>query len=241
MSRLFKKIQNATNKVNENINQGIAYSNINRVHTRQYSSYGIIVCTILFLFGGLMSYLIVDNIDCFYTAFSSKSSKNIEPEKKVVEPINTPIEESTAVAKEENKISKKHKNTISLSQCMKKWMSKKLQNPILQKENIVHVVNELSSAVSESDAPIKDRNEVRLTTHQQEHLRCVNDFLKRFQIECVRVDGIKSRVQANGRSYMVNTIVSQYPKLRLSMISNGEIIFTDENNKEYRKEISQYD
>jgi len=40
---------------------------------------------------------------------------------------------------------------------------------------------------------------------------------------------------------MVNTIVSQYPQLRLAKIANGEIIFTDENNKEYRKEISQYE
>lgn len=238
MSRLFKKIQNAPLKTNENINQEIVYSNINKVRTRQYSSYGIIVCIILFLFGGLMSYLIIDNIDCFYGA---SSSKNAETKEEVITPSTIRIEKSPIVVKEERKISTEKKNAVSLSQCMKKWMNKKLQNPILQKENIAHLINELSGAVSESDALIKDQNEVTLSPYQQEHLRCINDFLKRFQIECVRIDGAQSRVQANGRSYMVNTIVSQYPRLRLSRISNGEIIFTDDNNKEYRKEISQYD
>lgn len=238
MSRLFKKIQSAPIKINENISQEIIYSNINRVHTKQYSSYGIIVCTILFLFGGLMSYLIIDNIDCFYSAFSSKTT---ESEKEVIEPSTATVEEIPVVAKEEHKISTEKKNAVSLSQCIKKWMNKKLQNPILQKENIAQVVNKLSGVISETDASIEAQKAISLTPRQQEHLRCVNDFLKRFQIECVRIDGAQSRVQANGRSYMVNTIVSQYPRLRLSRISNGEIIFTDENNKEYRKGISQYD
>ena len=237
MSRLFKKIQNAPIKVIGNISQEM-YSNINTIHSQKLFNYKIIVGIIFFIFGGVMSYLIVDNIDCFYNDFSVKSTGYKKSE---LETLLVKVEKVPIVAKEESKKPTEKKNTISLGKCLKKWMNKKLQNPLLQKENITHVVNELSGVVSEADIPIKASVESELSQQQQEHLRCVRDFLKRFQIECVRVDGAKSRVQANGRSYMVNTIVSQYPQLRLARITNGEIIFTDKNNKEYRKEISQYE
>lgn len=237
MSRLFKKIQNAPIKITGNIPQEM-YSNINSTHPSNLFNYKIIVGIIFFILGGVMSYLIVDNMDCFCNTASVKTT---DTDKTVFERPAVKVEKLPVVSQEESKSPTEKKNTISLSKCLKKWMNKKLQNPILQKENITHVVNELSGVVAEANAPIKASVESELTPQQQEHLRCIRDFLKRFQIECVRIDGAKSRVQANGRSYMVNTIVSQYPQLRLAKIANGEIIFTDENNKEYRKEISQYE
>ena len=237
MSRLFKKIQNTPSKTNWNISQE-TYSPMNRFQSKKHFHYGTIVCVILFLFGSLMAYLIVDNLDSFYGTFPPKDTGTL---KTVVERSTVKVEKLPVIAEKEDQPSTKKKNVISLSQYFKKWMNKKFQNPLLQKENITHVVNELSGVVSEADIPIKASVESELNPQQQEHLRCVRDFLKRFQIECVRIDGTKSRVQANGRSYMINTIVSQYPQLRLARITNGEIIFTDKNNKEYRKEISQYE
>ena len=237
MSRLFKKIQNAPIKITGNIPQEL-YSNINSTHPSNLFNYKIIIGIIFFIFGGVMSYLIVDNMECFCNTASVKTA---DTDRTVFERPTVKVGKLPVVIQEESKSPTEKKSAISLSKCLKKWMNKKLQNPMLQKENITHVVNELSGVVAEANTPIKASVESELTPQQQEHLRCIRDFLKRFQIECVRIDGAKSRVQANGRSYMVNTIVSQYPQLSLAKIANGEIIFTDENNKEYRKEISQYE
>ena len=66
-------------------------------------------------------------------------------------------------------------------------------------------------------------------------------FLKKFKVDAVRIDGSYSRVMANGQAYYVNTVVSQRPRLKLTGITSQEMIFKDENNQEYRKEISQND
>ncbi len=79
----------------------------------------------------------------------------------------------------------------------------------------------------------------RLTLKQQTHLNAIYHFLKKFRIDGVRINGTQSRIQANGYAYHVNTLVSHRPFLKLTGITNNEIIFKDEYNQEYRKEISQ--
>ncbi len=78
-----------------------------------------------------------------------------------------------------------------------------------------------------------------LTLKQQAHLNAIYHFLKKFRIDGVRINGTQSRIQANGYAYHVNTLVSHRPFLKLTGITNNEIIFKDEYNQEYRKEISQ--
>lgn len=79
----------------------------------------------------------------------------------------------------------------------------------------------------------------RLTLKQQAHLNAIYHFLKKFRIDGVRINGTQSRIQANGYAYHLNTLVSHRPFLKLTGITNNEIIFKDEYNQEYRKEISQ--
>lgn len=78
-----------------------------------------------------------------------------------------------------------------------------------------------------------------LTLKQQTHLNAIYNFLKKFRIDGVRINGPQSRIQANGYAYHVNTLVSHRPFLKLTGITNNEIIFKDEYDQEYRKEISQ--
>ena len=246
MSRLFKKIQNTTIATTGNIKLQ-TYSPIGNasLHKKRVN-YSLIVSLIFLFLGGLMAYLITDNMDCFYTITAQLDETKINEVKKVPEmPAIVNVKPLTISSAQISEIPvEEESDPISLEQSLKMWMSKKLKNPIFEKENIARVVNDLTvdlTAHNENLASNENDIAIELTPRQREHLRCIQDFLKRFQVECVRIDGNLSRVQANGRSYAVNTIVSQYPKLRLVGIANGEIIFRDDNNQEYRKEISQYE
>ena len=246
MSRLFKKIQNTTIATTGNIKLQ-TYSPIGNasLHKKRVN-YSLIVSLIFLFLGGLMSYLIIDNLDCFYTVTTQLDETKINKVKKVpetpaivnVEPLTISSDQVSEIPVEEES------DPISLDQSLKMWMNKKLQNPIFEKENIARIVNDINIDLKNPDENFESNENdiaIELTPHQREHLRCIQDFLKRFQIECVRIDGNLSRVQANGRSYAINTLVSQYPRLRLAGIANGEIIFRDDNNQEYGKEFSQYE
>lgn len=80
-----------------------------------------------------------------------------------------------------------------------------------------------------------------LNARQQKHLTDIYNFLSKFRIDGIRLDGVNSRIHANGYAYHVNTFVSHHPTLKLTGITQNELIFKDENNQEYRKEISQND
>lgn len=86
--------------------------------------------------------------------------------------------------------------------------------------------------------PIPERE---ISALEKERLELIRRFLKKFKIDAVRIDGSYSRVMANGQAFYVNTVVSQRPKLKLTRITSQEMIFKDEYNQEYRKEISQND
>lgn len=83
--------------------------------------------------------------------------------------------------------------------------------------------------------------EKEISSAEKERLEMILRFLKKFKVDAVRIDGSYSRVMANGQAYYVNTVVSQRPRLKLTGITSQEMIFKDENNQEYRKEISQND
>lgn len=83
--------------------------------------------------------------------------------------------------------------------------------------------------------------EKEISAAEKERLEMILRFLKKFKVDAVRIDGSYSRVMANGQAYYVNTVVSQRPRLKLTGITSQEMIFKDENNQEYRKEISQND
>lgn len=82
---------------------------------------------------------------------------------------------------------------------------------------------------------------VNLSRHQQDHLAKINNFLKNFRVDAVRVDGPRSRIQANGCAYTVNTTVLRQPLLKITGVVNNEIIFRDEYKQEYRKKIAYSD
>ncbi len=244
MSRLFKKIQNASIFPQEDVKIQI-YPQMNKLQkSKKQVNYGVLVGFIFFCLGGLLAYLIVDNSDSFYvkTPQVGKTEMN-NCKEKVKEATIVSINSSASEAKVNQEISVE-KEPISLNQSLRIWMNKKLQDPMLKEENVARIVKDMgANLVTEMDVPLNDDNdkEIALTPRQKEHLRCIQDFLKRFKIECVRIDGEQSRVQANGHAYVLNTLVSQYPKLRLAGINNDEIVFRDEYNQEYRKEISQYE
>ena len=83
--------------------------------------------------------------------------------------------------------------------------------------------------------------EKEISAMEQERLEHIRRFLKKFKVDAVRIDGSYSRVMANGQSFYVNTVVSQRPRLKLTGITPNEMIFKDEYNQEYKKEISQND
>ena len=78
-----------------------------------------------------------------------------------------------------------------------------------------------------------------INVQQKKHLTNIYNFLKKFQIDGVRLDGVNSRIHANGYAYHINTFVSNQPTLKLIGITQNELIFKDEYDQEYRKEISQ--
>ena len=83
--------------------------------------------------------------------------------------------------------------------------------------------------------------ETEISSLEKERLDLIHRFLKKFKVEAVRIDGTYSRIMANGQAFYVNTVVSQRPRLKLTGITSQEMIFKDEYNQEYRKEISQND
>gem|GEM_PF-5076287 len=83
--------------------------------------------------------------------------------------------------------------------------------------------------------------EKEVSAMEKERLDLIRRFLKKFKVDAVRIDGSYSRVMANGQAFYVNTVVSQHPRLKLTGITSQEMIFKDEYNQEYKKEISQND
>ena len=83
--------------------------------------------------------------------------------------------------------------------------------------------------------------EKEISALEKERLELIRRFLKKFKVDAVRIDGAYSRVMANGQAFYVNTTVSQRPRLKLTGITSQEMIFKDEYNQEYKKEISQND
>lgn len=85
-------------------------------------------------------------------------------------------------------------------------------------------------------APADQMNEDELL-----YLDEVYNILQNLHIEGVRLDGSSSRVLANGCAYTPNTWVSRSPRLKLVNITPKELIFSDEYEQEYRKEITADD
>ena len=83
--------------------------------------------------------------------------------------------------------------------------------------------------------------EKEISAMEKERLELIQRFLKKFKVDAVRIDGSYSRVMANGQAFYVNTVVSQRPRLKLTGVTSKEMIFKDEYNQEYKKEISQND
>lgn len=118
----------------------------------------------------------------------------------------------------------------------KDWIQEHLEStfPVLQKfrDNLRRF------AYLDVTQPIPEKE---ISSLEKERLELIRRFLKRFKIDAVRIDGSYSRVMANGQAYYVNTVVSQKPRLKLTSITSQEMIFKDEYNQEYKKEISQND
>ena len=119
---------------------------------------------------------------------------------------------------------------------LKNWVQEHLKNLLPEIHKIKEHLNRF--AYFDVTQPIPEKE---ISPVEKERLELIHRFLKKFNIEAVRIDGAYSRVMANGQNYYVNTVVSQHPRLKLSGITVQEMIFKDEYNQEYRKKISQND
>lgn len=81
----------------------------------------------------------------------------------------------------------------------------------------------------------------QMSEDELQHLDEVYSILQNLHIEGVRLDGSSSRVLANGCAYTPNCWVSRSPRLKLVDITPKELIFSDEYEQEYRKEITADD
>lgn len=81
----------------------------------------------------------------------------------------------------------------------------------------------------------------QMSEEELQHLNAVYQILQDLHIECVRIDGSASRVLANGCAYSKNSWISKSPRLKLINITPKELIFNDEYEQEYRKEITAND
>lgn len=116
------------------------------------------------------------------------------------------------------------------------WIQNHLSQALPKLQEVKNSLNRL--AYLDMTQAIPERE---VSSTEKERLELIRRFLKKFRVDAVRIDGSYSRIMANGQAYYVNTVVSQRPHLKLTGITSQEMIFKDEYNQEYKKEISQND
>lgn len=116
------------------------------------------------------------------------------------------------------------------------WIQERLNNVLPKLRELKNSLNQFTYLDATQPIPEKE-----ISLAEKERLELIQRFLKKFRVDAVRIDGSYSRIMANGQAYYVNTVVSQRPRLKLTGITSQEMIFKDEYNQEYKKEISQND
>lgn len=251
MSRLFKQIQQTQAKEQTFIESL-------KIPFKQEQKFNVIpcVCIVLLLFCFVVAYFCVDQNTISQSSLEKESSINTRTKtgvKNVQQSLPRVVH--TETPGQEDLKSKQYEEVFKLAENESEGHEKIVMHPMQWNfRPLKNWVQEHLKNLSPEIQGIKNRlkyfayldimqpiPEKAISSVEKERLELIQRFLKRFKIEAVRIDGAYSRVMANGQNYYVNTLVSQQPRLKLTGVTSQEMIFKDEYNQEYRKEISQND
>ena len=263
MSRLYKQIQQAQPK--EQVFIGPLKPSIER--GRDFNVFPSF-CIISLLIGILIAYFYTDEevaapslpqkeiditscIKKVQEPLAEKAQEPFKPQESFLKPfdVNTPIPESErnfdnipfeeaptlAEAKGPSNEITIHPTQWNLAP-LKAWIQEHLNRALPKLQEVKNSLNRFAYLDINQAIPEKE-----VSSTEKERLELIRRFLKKFRVDAVRIDGSYSRIMANGQAYYVNTVISQRPHLKLTGITSQEMIFKDEYNQEYKKEISQND